>query len=89
MKLVPCIRALLREHDGWHNCDAQEPVEEEEYEEEESDDEDDPDISTLEKEVGLVYADVLLLLCLLHVLALVGCQTFTCTLYLCVCFLFG
>lgn len=50
MRLVPSIRALLREHDGWHNCDAQEPVEEEEYEEEESDDEDDPDISTLEKE---------------------------------------
>ncbi|XP_051870593.1 kinesin-like protein KIF20A [Pristis pectinata] len=52
MKLFPSIRSLLREHDGWNNCNAQEPVEEqEEYDdEEENDNEDDPDISTLDKE---------------------------------------
>ncbi|XP_078267408.1 kinesin-like protein KIF20A [Rhinoraja longicauda] len=50
MKLFPSIRTLLREHDGWHSCNAQEPVEEEECDEQESDNEDDPDISTLDKE---------------------------------------
>ncbi|XP_072923922.1 kinesin-like protein KIF20A isoform X1 [Hemitrygon akajei] len=51
MKLYPSIRSLLREHDGWNNCNAQEPVEEqEEYDEEENDNESDPNISTLDKE---------------------------------------
>ncbi|XP_062909720.1 kinesin-like protein KIF20A isoform X3 [Mobula hypostoma] len=52
MKLYPSIRSLLREQDGWNNCNAQEPVEEqEEYdEEEENDNESDPNISTLDKE---------------------------------------
>ncbi|XP_069755314.1 kinesin-like protein KIF20A isoform X2 [Narcine bancroftii] len=52
MKIFPSIRSLLREHDGWNNCNAQEPVEEEEeYDnEEDNESEDDPDISTLDKE---------------------------------------
>ncbi|XP_067852588.1 kinesin-like protein KIF20A [Heptranchias perlo] len=54
-KLFPSIRSLLREHNGWNNCNAQEPVEEQEeldddYDEEEGDTEDETDISTLDKE---------------------------------------
>ncbi|XP_067899385.1 kinesin-like protein KIF20A [Heterodontus francisci] len=50
-KLFPSIRSLLREHDGWNNCNAQAPLEEEEeLDEEEDDGEDETDISMLDKE---------------------------------------
>eukprot|EP00061_Rhincodon_typus_P018609 g47840.t1 len=51
-KLFPSFRALLREHDGWNNCNAQAPLEEqEELDDDEDDGEDEMDISTLDKEV--------------------------------------
>ncbi|XP_078406802.1 kinesin-like protein KIF20A [Cetorhinus maximus] len=50
-KLFPTLRSLLREHDGWNNCNAQEPLEEqEELDDEEDDSEDETDISMLDKE---------------------------------------
>ncbi|XP_060692990.1 kinesin-like protein KIF20A isoform X1 [Hemiscyllium ocellatum] len=51
-KLFPSFRSLLREHDGWNNCNAQTPLEEQEEldEDEEDDSEDETDISTLDKE---------------------------------------
>ncbi|XP_041050203.1 kinesin-like protein KIF20A isoform X2 [Carcharodon carcharias] len=50
-KLFPTFRSLLREHDGWNNCNAQEPLEEqEELDDEEDDSEDETDISMLDKE---------------------------------------
>ncbi|XP_048459883.1 kinesin-like protein KIF20A [Rhincodon typus] len=50
-KLFPSFRALLREHDGWNNCNAQAPLEEqEELDDDEDDGEDEMDISALDKE---------------------------------------
>ncbi|XP_038651292.1 kinesin-like protein KIF20A isoform X2 [Scyliorhinus canicula] len=53
-KLFPSFRSLLREHDGWSNCNAQEPLEEQEElnddDDEEDEDEDETDISILDKE---------------------------------------
>ncbi|XP_078087331.1 kinesin-like protein KIF20A [Mustelus asterias] len=49
-KLFPTFRSLLREHDGWNNCNAQEPLEEQEEFVDEDDGEDETDISMLDKE---------------------------------------
>eukprot|EP00062_Callorhinchus_milii_P007087 gi/632948337/ref/XP_007889550.1/ PREDICTED: LOW QUALITY PROTEIN: kinesin-like protein KIF20A [Callorhinchus milii] len=54
MKLgLPSIRSLIREHNGWNSCNAQETLEENEEDEdnqEEDGDEEETDISTLDKE---------------------------------------